>query len=241
MNPQARLPWIWGVAMLAAVAAAWALAPRTEMSPPGAVDLEATIPKSFAGWTYVPSPTLQVDLAVRRDGQDESAAVYDQVLMRTYRNVQGETVMLALAWGRQQRQEVKIHRPELCYVAQGFRIETNRPIEPLGAGGVEARAMLAATARRLEPVVYWVRIGDTISKNAWQTRWYILREGIAGRIPDGILVRTSQIVRTAGQADASYGVQQRFLRDLVAALDPPRRAVLVPGAAPSPAPMAAAR
>jgi hypothetical protein len=76
--------------------------------------------------------------------------------------------------------------------------------------------------------VYWVRIGDTVSRSAWQTRWYILREGVAGRIPDGILVRTSQVVRSAGQKEASVAVQQRFLTDLLGALPPAQRALLAP-------------
>jgi EpsI family protein len=222
------LPWLWGLAMLAAVVLGELLAPRHSMRPAGSVDLEATIPKRFGDWTFVPTPFVQVDLAVRRDDQDESAQVYDQVLMRTYRNAAGDSVMLALAWGRQQRQEVKIHRPELCYTAQGFRIESNRPIDALGDGTIEGRAMLAASTRRLEPVVYWVRIGDTVSRNAWQTRWYILREGVAGRIPDGILVRTSQVVRSADRKEASVALQQRFLADLLAALPPAQRALLAP-------------
>lgn len=223
------LCWAWGLAMLAAVGLGQLMAPSVSMSPPGAVDLEAMVPKQFGDWTYVPSATTQVDLAVKRDGEEGSnTRVYDQVLMRTYRNTQGQMVMLALAWGRQQRQEVKIHRPELCYVAQGFRIESSRPIEGLGDGSVRGTSLLAASSRRIEPVVYWVRIGDTLSSNAWQTRWYILREGMAGRIPDGILVRTSQVMRSATQVEASLEVQRRFLADLVAAVPESKRAVLVP-------------
>jgi EpsI family protein len=226
------MQWAWGGAMAATVALAALLTPTESMSPPGAVDLEAMIPKSFGDWTFVPSATMQVDLAVRRDDQDESAQVYDQVLMRTYRTPAGEAVMLALAWGRQQRQEVKIHRPELCYVAQGFRIESSRPLQTLDLPGVEGRALLATSARRTEPVVYWVRIGNDISDSAWRTRWYILKEGIGGRIPDGILVRTSQVVRSASQMDASVEVQQRFLRELVAAMPEGQRSVLLPEQTP---------
>mgnify|MGYP003340463721 CR=1 FL=1 len=47
---------------------------------------------------------------------------YDQTLMRTYANSHGEQIMLALAWGERQRQDVKVHRPEVCYPAQGFAI-----------------------------------------------------------------------------------------------------------------------
>ena len=224
-----RLTWAWGAAMLVADALGHWMAPSVSMSPPGAVDLESMVPKQFGDWTYMPSAVSQVDLAVRRDGEEGSnTRVYDQVLMRTYRNQKGQAVMLALAWGRQQRQEVKIHRPELCYVAQGFQISSSRPIDALGDGTVLGTTLLTSTARRVEPVLYWVRIGDTLSTNAWQTRWYILREGVAGRIPDGILVRTSQVLRTASQVETSLELQRRFLSDLVAAVPEPQRSVLVP-------------
>ena len=229
MNRIRMFSWGWAVAMLAAIGLGHLMTPTTSMSPPGAVDLEAMVPKQFGGWTYVPSAVTQVDLSVKRDGDEGSnTRVYDQVLMRTYRNPQGQSVMLALAWGRQQRQEVKIHRPELCYIAQGFRIESSRPLEGLGDGSVRGTTLLTASTRRFEPVIYWVRIGDTLSSNAWQTRLYILREGIAGRIPDGILVRTSQAMRNASQVEASLEVQRQFLADLVAAVPPAQRAVLVP-------------
>jgi EpsI family protein len=229
MNRIRMFSWGWAVAMLGAIGLGHLMTPTTSMSPPGAVDLEAMVPKQFGAWTYVPSAVTQVDLSVKRDGDEGSnTRVYDQVLMRTYRNPQGQSVMLALAWGRQQRQEVKIHRPELCYVAQGFRIESSRPLEGLGDGSVRGTTLLTASTRRFEPVIYWVRIGDTLSSSAWQTRLYILREGIAGRIPDGILVRTSQVMRNGSQVEASLEVQRQFLADLVAAVPPAQRAVLVP-------------
>jgi EpsI family protein len=229
MNRIRMFSWGWAVAMLGAIGLGHLMTPTTSMSPPGAVDLEAMVPKQFGAWTFVPSAVTQVDLSVKRDGDEGSnTRVYDQVLMRTYRNPQGQSVMLALAWGRQQRQEVKIHRPELCYVAQGFRIESSRPLEGLGDGSVRGTTLLTASTRRFEPVIYWVRIGDTLSSSAWQTRLYILREGIAGRIPDGILVRTSQVMRNGSQVEASLEVQRQFLADLVAAVPPAQRAVLVP-------------
>lgn len=229
MNRLRLLSWGWGLAMLAAVGLGQLLAPTVSMSPPGAVDLESMVPKQFGDWTYVPNAVSQVDLAVKRDGEEgANQRPYDQVLMRTYRNPQGQAVMLALAWGRQQRQEVKIHRPELCYVAQGFRIESSRPLDGLGDGSVRGTTLLTASNRRVEPVIYWVRIGDTLSTGAWRTRWYILREGMAGRIPDGILVRTSQALRGPTQVEASLELQRRFLADLVAAVPEAQRSVLVP-------------
>jgi EpsI family protein len=88
--------------------------------------------------------------------------------------------------------------------------------------------MVATHPRRVEPVLYWVRIGNTISSSAWNTRLYILSEGLKGRIPDGILVRTSQIVRTTDGVARSHELQSAFLRELVDALPTEHKALLVP-------------
>jgi len=83
--------------------------------------------------------------------------------MRAYQNSQGQIVYLALAWGEQQRQEVKIHRPDLCYVAQGFKVwrlsglqsvatgkRGIRPNchEPINAGKRQTHACILRTGRR---------------------------------------------------------------------------------------------
>ena len=91
MNRIRVFTWGWGVAMLAAIALGHLMTPTTSMSPLGAVDLESMVPKQFGDWTYVPSAVTQVDLSVKRDGDEGSnTRVYDQVLMRTYRNPQGQ-------------------------------------------------------------------------------------------------------------------------------------------------------
>lgn len=89
------------------------------------IDLNALVPKEFGEWREVRSAFVQVDLTPRRDGEEAERTTdspYDQTVIRTYVRRAGATVMLALAYGSKQRQDVKIHRPELCYVAQGFQV-----------------------------------------------------------------------------------------------------------------------
>src|SRR3981081_4614918 len=105
--------------------------------------------------------------------------LYDQVLMRTYRRQSdGETVMLALAYGRRQAQEFKIHRPELCYYSQGYDVRfVGRSRVLLGPRfGVDSNLLLARNRARYEPVTYWIRVGDRISLSAWETRWLIFKD-----------------------------------------------------------------
>lgn len=208
------------LALLAAVGGAVALTPQLSYvdNPPS---LDATIPKRFGDWVEVPSPYVQVDLSVRRDGELSTDQPYDETVMRTYRNSKGQQVMLALAYGKRQRQEVKVHRPDLCYVAQGYSVNSLVPTQfdvRHGAGAkIAGKRMIATNRGRSEAVAYWIRIGDLYSESAWETRGHILREGLRGHVPDGILVRASAPIGSPNDAAAAFPVLESFLVDLVSA------------------------
>jgi EpsI family protein len=168
---------------------------------------------------------------VRRDGDDDSSLLYDEVLTRSYRNSAGEVVMLSIAYGRRQRQEMKIHRPELCYAAQGFEVGRQWPVDLTvdgRSGSFPGRTMLATSSDRTEQVMYWVRVGDVVSTTAWRTRSYILIEGVAGRTPDGVLVRASQVVQPGGSPEASVALLRRFAAQLHQAVPVTMRRHLLP-------------
>jgi len=198
------------------------------------VDLERQIPSSFGSWHEVRTGQVQVDLAPRgENGEPEATLIwpYDKTLTRVYKRADGQTLMLALAWGSKQRQEIKVHRPELCYAGQGLRVveHRNTPLELSSGTQVVATRLLTKNNARMEPVTYWIRIGDKISFSAWQSRIQILQEGLHGRIPDGILVRVSQALPLEARVEESYAVQDDFLKQLYAAVDTAGKGVLVNG------------
>ena len=213
------------LAMLMVIASAAAALLRPDLDTSSAVvGLESLIPEQIGEWKLERTPLIQVDLAPRREeGEDASRdSPYDETLMRSYVNPRGERIMLALAYGAQQRQEVKIHRPELCYVAQGFKVKAQgKESVALSSGRtLTTTRLLAQNDQRMEPVTYWIRIGDEITHNAWQSRMSIFRTGLNGRVPDGILVRTSQAFpRGSGEAEKSFALQESFLRALYDSLD----------------------
>ncbi|WP_343604247.1 exosortase C-terminal domain/associated protein EpsI [Roseateles sp.] len=220
-----------GGAALMGVAAvgAWLATPRLQ-AVTGAPSLDAIVPKAFGDWRVIADATTQVDVAQGVETVLEQP--YDQTVMRTYANGQGEQVMLALAWGERQRQDVKVHRPEVCYPAQGFalrRVEPGPPIATEGRARPVPTTELLAEARGggFEAVRYWIRIGDNYGGDGLGARWYILNEGLAGRIPDGILVRASQRLAQASAAPGSQRLMARFLAELVAAVPAPSRGMLV--------------
>lgn len=201
---------------------AYALRPTlTYVEAQGSQVFMNAIPKTFANWKEVESNQIQIDLVPRKeDGSRSTDSPYDETLMRTYVNSKGEVVQLAVAYGRTQRQEVKIHRPELCYYAQGFEVKSlvssNFNIMSTHQKPVIGKNMLVANPAYQEAVSYWIRIGDIYSESPWQTRFYIIKKGLTGDVVDGVLVRASSITNDGAHAAELYQRNQLFLKTLVA-------------------------
>jgi len=231
MKPLATRSNLIALSMALAALAAWLIKPRPiiDVPPPS---LAEVVPTQFGVWKELKGALLPVDPRSGGDGETDPRNPYDDVLMRAYGNADGDVVLLALAYGRNQKQEVKIHRPELCYVSQGFTMVSKTPtVFPLPAGettGVDGTRMLVSAANRVEAVSYWIRIGDIYSSSAWQTRFYILSQGLKGNAVDGILVRVSQILPDEQSASAQrYELQERFVADLVHAIPARERRLLI--------------
>lgn len=207
------------VLMLASAIASKALAPTERMAARYVgVSLETLIPKQFADWrldqTVVP---LTPDPAVTA----QLANLYSQTLSRTYLNGVGERVMLVLAYGGDQSRELQVHRPEVCYAAQGFKVQNAVKVGLYSSfGEVPAMQLVASRSGRVEPITYWVRMGDELVRGNLEQGLVRVRYGLSGRIPDGLLVRVSTI---GDDSAAQYGLQQLFVQSLLEALTPQAR------------------
>lgn len=216
------------IAVFFAVILAWLATPRLT-SIENVPSLEDTVPRAFGDWSEIKSSAIQVSLSTGETSMDQP---YDQVVMRAYRNSSsGQIVQLALAWGANQRQEVKIHRPDLCYVAQGFKVTFLKPhvFKGIHASGdsVAGKRMVASAGNRGEAVSYWIRIGNIFSESALETRLHILKKGIAGNVSDGILVRASIPVQDEGATEQTWALLDAFLVELSSAVPPSTQALLL--------------
>lgn len=207
--------WAVGLAMLAAAGIAVAVKPSDRMADARPkIDLEVAIPKSFGDWKI---DTSIVPIAPSPDVQALLDKIYSQTLARTYIDSKGRRVMLSIAYGGDQSRETQVHKPEVCYPAQGFQIES------IAAGVLDAAAtkipvmrLVATKGPRVEPVTYWIAVGDTVVRGALEQNLARLKYGLTGTVPDGILVRVSTISRDAPRA---YLQQQDFIADLLQAMD----------------------
>jgi len=209
---------ILGSAVLVKVLEPTELMARSSAAP----SLESVIPKKFGTWTLVPeiSPVKPTDPEGYFQADPLSAKVYSQEVGRGYTDGQGNIVMLLVAYGPVQNYRLKSHRPEICYTANGFRIsdKTQAAINYRdGTGPIKMTRLIAQRETRLEPLSYWMRIGNDISNGVVDAQLSRLKYGLRGVIPDGALIRVSTI---GLPREASFKLQDQFIRDLLAAIPP---------------------
>jgi EpsI family protein len=186
-----------------------------------ALVLESMVPQAFGDWSI--DPTI-VPIAPTADVQAKLDRIYSQTVSRTYVNSAGEHMMLTVAYGGDQSDALKAHRQEVCYTAQGFSIsDLHHDALAVQGGAIPVTRMLAVRDERSEPVTYWFTMGDRVVRGRVERLATQLREGFAGRIPDGMLVRVSSI---SPDAPSAYAAQQSFIAALLAAMPSTDRARL---------------
>lgn len=179
--------------MLAAAGASVTLKPTTLLAdqlPP--IDLERLVPTHFGDWRAL--PTKSSPAIINPIVEQSLRALYSQTLARTYVNGNGYQLMLALAYGGDQSRELQVHRPEVCYAAQGFQVSDMQKVDlSNGPSATPAMQLLATAGARAEPITYWVRIGKQVVRGNVEQGFARLRHGLRGYIADGLVFRVSSI------------------------------------------------
>lgn len=179
--------------------------------------LEKLIPTSFGGWKMVENNARLVSPEVRA----AIDKIYAETLSRVYINQQGEMVMLSMAYGEDQSDEVGAHLPEGCYTGQGFAVSAVKKSKmTVNQSQVAIQTLLAEKSDRIEPITYWLRTGDEIQYPGWATKLTKLKYAFKGDIPDGLLFRVSSLLATndASLVANAFHTQQVFINDLIVAM-----------------------
>jgi EpsI family protein len=220
MNPTRRSVLMAGsmAAVAAATAAArHALADGQKAEPP---QLLRIVPREFAGWRELATPATVVSAQT----QEMLLSIYNEILARIYAAADGYQVMLSIAYGGDQRGVLRAHKPEVCYPAQGFKLEgIADTVLATEHGPIPARTLRTVLGPRNEPVMYWFAYAGRNSASAWERRLQSLRLTLTGQVPDGLLFRVSSIDADAPRAWARQG---DFVRALLGACTPAARARL---------------
>ena len=191
---------------------------------------EKVLPEQVGEWTYVPAK-VNTDSYVSISTDTSLEQPYNEVSMRTYYRLGHSPMMLALAWGQRQRQEVKIHNPVLCYKASGHQVLEQRTTTldsvKTGEGALVVHQMLTKSIGGYEVVSYWIRIGHSYSEGSVATRLAIVKDGLQGIVPDGVLVRASVRVASPSEAPKAYSETAQFLKQFYQDVQPETKSYLV--------------
>ncbi len=211
-----RRSWIPAVVLVACFAATLALKPKEVMAQAKPIKLVNVFPESFGDWKLDKSlAPVEIDPSL----QALLNTVYNDTLSRTYINSRGEHIMLSVAYGGDQSSDsTQVHRPEFCYVGQGFTISTpDDTIFNLPDRSVSLRKLVARQGPRNEPISYWVTVGETSTLPGLGRKLTQLQYGLTGKVPDGMLVRVSSIDEDVSHAAQ---LQKQFITDMYQAISP---------------------
>jgi EpsI family protein len=212
-----------GGACLVAAGVGFAVTPHRHVSLMGKKKFAQLIPANFKGWTSRDAS----DLAPPVEEGSEVARIYDELVERVYTDQQtGDQVMMLIAHGPQQTNELMLHRPEKCYPANGYLILQNKPIAlPLAPRiDLPARKIVAESHNARENIIYWTRMGEYLPTSDFEQRNARLATVMHGAIADGVLARFSTI---SPQSDTALAMLARFIPQLLRAVDPTDRRTLI--------------
>jgi EpsI family protein len=213
------------IMLLASAVLAEVFAPHELMARTAALDLEKAVPRQFGEWTLAPNiqPLAPADPVAVEDLDGKIGRIYSQEVGRSYVDRSGNIVMFLVAYGPVQNYRLKAHRPEMCYTAAGFRISGKHSEElayDKGQQPLKLTRLVAEREARFEPITYWMRVGNDIATGVVDRQIIRLKYGLQGIIPDGALIRFSTVGLSQ---EASFKVQDRFIRDFLDAVAPQDR------------------
>lgn len=215
-----RAVLVGGLMVATAALAEW-ITPRRllaqEQPLPG---LNELLPLRFESWVGTPA---QARTVVSPDQKAVLDALYQQTLARLYHHPRLGPVMLAAAYGGDQSDATRAHRPEVCYPAQGFTVDalhrTELRLGPLSTPTVlPVRRMVARLGSRHEPVTYWINTGGTVATSGMEQKIAQMQLGLRGLVPDGLLMRISTLDRDTERA---WWLHRQFIDALMRALPAP--------------------
>jgi len=208
-----------GAAMLATSGLALARQPEVVKPVIRPEVFEGWVPQNFGQWSAVASSGV-----ILPSPDALSDRLYDDLVTRVY-DGPDTAVMLLLAYNNKQDGVLQVHRPEVCYPAGGYVLtETKRiSVSALGAQ-VPSNLFTATGPDRTEQVVYFTRLGSTYPRSWAEQRLAVVEENLAGRVPDGIMLRASVL---GTDRDRAIAVLRAFLEEFVAAAAPSLQHLLV--------------
>jgi len=212
--------WFWAAVVVCALVLAYRVVPDPT---PKAEHFDMLVPTRFGVWQVAPNASATI---VNPQVQAIIDKYYDETVSRIYVNrTNGRQIMLSLAYGSNQSHATQLHRPELCYPSQGFKIDSLRHAEFQIAGReIPVTTLHASLGARSEYISYWMVEGDSVVRGGLQQNFQRALLAIRGVVEGGLLYRVSEI---STDEWSSFALQREFSEALVNSVDRPEQARLI--------------
>jgi EpsI family protein len=190
---------------------------------PRGARLDHIVPSVLRGWT---SRDVS-DQFAPQTADSLVAKLYGETIGRIYTDTaSGVDVLMLMAHGDVQSNELQLHRPEVCFPAFGWRIDSSDPVElPLAPHvTLPARKLLCRLEDTQLSAIYWTRLGEYFPKSGNEQRLDRVRAALDGYVPDGLLARFSV---QGLEPKLAFDAMIRLVAELVTAVAPSARAPLI--------------
>ena len=199
-----------GLGLAAGAALSQISAPRAIASPIAEPLFQRMIPEKVGGWTSRRSAELVLPA---EDKQQDK--LYENLETRIYEGNGLPSMMVLIAHSSVQKNDVQVHRPEICYPAAGFPILWTKPAAiDVGSRQVYGRELVADRGGLSERIIYWVRVGKEFPIGWADQRLTMAISNAKGVTPDGLLFRVSTIEQSPGFSPQALNL---FIKTFVAA------------------------
>ena len=187
------------------------------------INYSSLVPNEFGDWK---AESNEPAVVVNPQAQELLNSIYTETVARTFiERKSGRRIMLSLAYGKDQSHGTQIHKPEVCYPAQGFSIISMQKDKVQTVfGALPVMRLVTKLGPRNEPVTYWIRVGEKLVRGATEQNFARINYGLHGLIPDGLLFRVSEL--SADPKD-SFALQDKFVSDLLNAINPASRNAII--------------
>lgn len=222
LRPLTLKPWLVAMAlalMAGSVVLAEYLRPNHYWADKiGTPEFESIMPTSFGEWVAVPYGNQRV---VNPVVEESLKRIYSQTFSRAYvHKPTGRIIMLSIAYGRDQTNDTQLHTPDQCYPSQGFKVHSFAHTDiATSLGTVRAVRLETSMGERIEPLTYFLRVGEGIARGSKERNFERIRLALQGYLTDGMLFRVSEITRNPD----AFALQQRFINDALLAVSPDKR------------------
>jgi EpsI family protein len=220
----ARRDFVIGGACVASAAITYELKPsrKTSLLKQGK-KVSDIVPRKISGW----SSREISDLVAPETPDSLLARLYGETVGRIYeQQAGGPQIMVLIAHGESESNELQLHRPEVCYPAMGFALSESAK-EEIGIKGpvsIPARHLVARSPERQETIIYWTRLGEYFPTTVTEQRLVRLYTAMHRYIPDGLLARFSII---GPDVRLSLSTITEFIVELVMHVAPEQRSALI--------------